>query len=211
MNAPPENAEPPAGSAQGFCDEVSGVESDRDGAPVKSPAGSGFADGGRVPVEKFDYAALDSAASEWLELYAEHGLTPTLAEALAGREGPPRGSRAGASGPDGRDMFRALLFTVFPPECVTESALAEAWLNFLALCWLLDPDLFGGISLRALGDLAQRNPMDLFRRVQRFAAELRLPVPGAFTDGHKAALAISRKIRAADADAAKKSPSEIAA
>lgn len=189
----PENTEPPAGEAQGFCNDPVN-EADENGAGVKRLAAqAAFVDGLPGPTVGPDWAALDSASAEWMERYSAVGMTQGLADEIARREGPPpAGDSDVISAADRRAIVAAVLFAVFREECTTLAAAARAFPRWLAFVWLTAPTIFRSASMHDLASVSNRDVSTVCRIVNELAAEFGLPVPDAKTDAHCAAMAIGR-------------------
>lgn len=165
----PENTEPPAGAAQGFCNDL--IEADETRAGVKRlEAETAFADGLPAQSVDFDWARLDPSVDE------DHAikLTPT----------------------DRQETVAAVLFAVFREDCTSLAAADRAFVRWMCFCWLTAPSIFRSCSMNDLAGLTNRNPSTICRIVNALAQEFGLPVPDAKPDAQRAAMSIGQ-IRAA--------------
>jgi hypothetical protein len=183
VSAPPENTKPPAGAAQGFCNDL--IEADENGADVKRlEADTAFADGLPGPVVDFDWSRLDPA------VVGDSPIKPSLG--------------------DRQETVVAVLFAVFREDCISLAAADRAFVRWLCFCWLTAPTIFRSCSMNELARMTNRNPSTICRIVNELALALNLPIPAAKTDAQCLAMAKGRS-RAASHVFPAKSPAAIAA
>ncbi|MGB7548436.1 MAG: hypothetical protein WBM14_11860, partial [Terracidiphilus sp.] len=194
---------------QDYVEELSGAKDAETARPAPQARAFAFDDDGfpTVPVPFKDPP--EEAADAWLD--AVPGLTSPQAALIAQLSGgPPQFEHHASERADPREAIAAFLRAIFPRECITRASIKDAYLDLLALSWLFDPGIFGGISQRALAELVECDPSTISRRVQAQAARFGMPIPCGFTPSHKAAV-IMGKFRAKASRANANSPAAKAA